>query len=205
MGGTASVVEPALSAPDTDDASAGAALPPLDAAHRVAGPRGVDFSFRSALLRMDGREIGEVGQDCARVFRTQTASNWLPATAAPRCALERLARAIFDRHTDGVTYDVARSGAEWWAQVRDGRAQEEGIEFHWDVDEHFCDLPGRGGVPVHPTLSTLTHLPALAPPPPHLHTLRPPLPPPPAHAAPRHPAPAQPAPALSPADRLFFF
>ena len=57
-------------------------------------------------------------------------------------------------------------------QVRDGGRQEEGIEFHWDVDEHFCDLPHGGGVHVHPTLSTVTYLSALGAPTLVLHTRR---------------------------------
>ena len=140
----------------SDDAPhAGAPLPPLDSAHRVAGPSGVDFQFRCAALRMDASEAAELCNDCSLVFKQQEGSNWVPATAAPRCALERLALAIFAHHTAGVLFDKERSGAEWWAQVRDGGQQQEGIEFHWDVDEHFCD---GSGVHVHPTLSTVTYL-----------------------------------------------
>ena len=86
-------------------------------------------------------------------------SNWLAATAEPRCSLERLARAIFEKHTEGVTFNPTTSGAEWWAQVRlGGGSRHEGIEYHWDVDEHLCDLPGGGGLHVHPHLSTVTYL-----------------------------------------------
>ena len=83
--------EPA--APDTD-----AALPPLDSAHRVAGPSGVDFRFRCAALRMDAAELAALGDDCRLIFERQQGSNWLPATAAPRCALERLALAVLEQH-----------------------------------------------------------------------------------------------------------
>ena len=83
--------EPA--APDTD-----AALPPLDSAHRVAGPSGVDFRFRCAALRMDAAELAALGDDCRLIFEKQQGSNWLPATAAPRCALERLALAVLEQH-----------------------------------------------------------------------------------------------------------
>jgi hypothetical protein len=48
--------------------------------------------------------------------------------------------------------------------VRDGGRKQEGIEFHWDVDEHLCDGDGRGGVHVHPTLSTVTYLTAVGAP-----------------------------------------
>ena len=150
--------EPAeeLAAPDTD-----AALPPLDSAHRVAGPSGVDFRFRCAALRMDAAELAALGDDCRLIFEKQQGSNWLPATATPRCALERLALAVFEQHSAGATFDRARSGAEWWPQVRDGGRKQEAIEFHWDVDEHLCDGEGRGGVHVHPTLSTVTYLTAV--------------------------------------------
>ena len=134
------------------------ALPPLDAAHRVAGPTGVNHRFRSASLRMKSSQAAELRDDCAVIFDQQTGSNWLPATAAPRCSLETLALAIFAKHTAGASFDARRSGAEWWAQVRDGGQRQEGIEFHWDVDEHLCERPGGGGVHVHPTLSTVTYL-----------------------------------------------
>ena len=146
------------------------ALPPLDAAHRVAGPTGVDLRFRSASLRMKSNQAAELRDDCAVIFDQQTGSNWLPATAAPRCSLEKLAKAIFAKHTASATFDPQRSGAEWWAQVRDGGQQQEGIEFHWDVDEHFCDLPDGGGVHVHPTLSTVTYLSGVGAPTLVLHT-----------------------------------
>lgn len=146
------------------------ALPPLDAAHRVAGPTGVDLRFRSASLRMKTNQAAELRDDCAVIFDQQTGSNWLPATATPRCSLEKLAKAIFDKHTASATFDPKRSGAEWWAQVRDGGQQQEGIEFHWDVDEHFCDLPDGGGVHVHPTLSTVTYLSGVGAPTLVLHT-----------------------------------
>ena len=89
-------------------------------ANGVASPSGVDFRFRSASLRMGAAEVGELCNDCALVFGQQTGSNWLPAAATPSCALERLALAIFEQHTAGVAFDRARSGAEWWVQVREG-------------------------------------------------------------------------------------
>lgn len=133
--------------------------PPLDKAHRVAsaGADALDYRFRCGTLRIGDPEAATLCADCTMAFALNS-SNWLAATAAPRCALERLARAIFDRHTAGVAFEQSTSGAEWWAQVRGGGHRHEGIEFHWDVDEHFCDLPGGGGVHVHPHLSTVTYL-----------------------------------------------
>ena len=83
------------------------APPPLDSAQRVAGPSGVDFRFRSGMLRIDPTQAAALSADCATIFAQQTGSNWLPATAAPRCALERLALAIFDKHTAGASFDAA--------------------------------------------------------------------------------------------------
>ena len=134
---------------------AAGALLPLDSSHRVAGGEALDFRFRSGQLRMTESEAATLSVDCEMAFALDS-SNWLGATAKPRCALERLARAIFQQHTAGVSFDPATSGAEWWTQVRDGGRRHEGIPFHWDVDEHRCALPG--GVHVHPHLSTVTYL-----------------------------------------------
>jgi hypothetical protein len=146
---------------EDDDNGAGgqrAAPPPLDACHRVAGAEAsLDYRFRSGMLRISESDTPALCSDCTMAFALNS-SNWLAATAEPRCALERLARAIFERHTAGVEYNPETSGAEWWAQVRRGGDKHESIEFHWDVDEHFCDLPGGGGVHVHPHLSTVTYL-----------------------------------------------
>ena len=61
------------------------------------GPSGVDFRFRCAALRMDAAELAALGDDCSLIFEKQQGSNWLPATAAPRCALERLALAVLEQ------------------------------------------------------------------------------------------------------------
>jgi hypothetical protein len=132
--------------------------PPLDDSHRVAstGASTLNYRFRSGTLRLTLADAEVLCADCSLAFALNS-SNWLAATAAPRCALERLARAVFNQHTAGVDFDPERSGAEWWAQVRGGGHREEAIEFHWDVDEHFCDGPG-GGLHVHPHISTVTYL-----------------------------------------------
>ena len=132
--------------------------PPLDDCRRVAGAgASLDYRFRCGMLHIDETDAPALRADCSMAFALNS-SNWLAAMAEPRCALERLARAIFARHTEGVVYNPDLSGAEWWAQVRQGAHKHEAIEFHWDVDEHFCDLPGGGGVHVHPHLSTVTYL-----------------------------------------------
>ena len=138
--------------------------PRLDDRRRVAstGADKLDYRFRTGTLRMNTRQAAVLRKDCANVFALNS-SNWLAATAEPRCALEHVARAIFEEHTAHIVYDKASSGAEWWAQVREGGSgPQEGIEFHWDVDEHFCDqLLGDGSrtsLHVHPHLSTVTYL-----------------------------------------------
>lgn len=95
----------------------------------------------------------------------------MPADAVPGCGLEHVAKAIFEFHTKGCAYPVARSGAEWWVQVRaigdavteptvardDVGTKREGpsIGFHWDMDlEVMRDL----GLGIHPHLSTVTYL-----------------------------------------------
>ena len=143
--------------PQSSEAKPPGAPPPLDAAHRVQGGEGLDYRFRCGSVRLSESEAAALCADCSMAFALNS-SNWLAATAEPRCALERLARSIFEAHTAGVSFDAARSGAEWWAQVRGGGHRHEGIEFHWDVDEHLCDLPGGAGLHVHPHLSTVTYL-----------------------------------------------
>ena len=134
-------------------------IPPLDSAHRVANTASaaLDYRFRCGTMRLTESEAATLCTDCSMAFALNS-SNWLAATAEPRCALERMARAIFEAHTTGSGFDPVTSGAEWWAQVRGCGHRHEGIEYHWDVDEHFCDLPGGGGVHVHPHLSTVTYL-----------------------------------------------
>ena len=61
------------------------------------GPSGVDFRFRCAALLMDAAELAALGDDCSLIFEKQQGSNWLPANAAPRCALERLALAVLEQ------------------------------------------------------------------------------------------------------------
>jgi hypothetical protein len=172
---------------DNDDAerrrASASASVAIDANGRVAGADALDFSFRSfprfLLLRddddagdpRDGFRAKALLRDATRAFVGE--SFWLAADAAPRCALESLARAVFDRH---VPADVLRAfqqtnadearfgdgrfgggcGAEWWTQVRrvDDECREA-VAFHWDKDE---DLVDDFGVVVHPLISTVTYL-----------------------------------------------
>ena len=87
----------------------------------------------------------------------------------PRTTLEKLARRVFDVHTQHLfpgAYDMENSAIEWWCQVRevpglstkrtrkrkhdakdveDLKAQT--IGFHWDKDEELVDMAGLN---IHP-------------------------------------------------------
>ena len=78
---------------------------------------------------------------CRRVFREQ--AFWKPADRAPANLFERLAEQIFERHAERAwrrrggkgSIDLARSGAEWWVQVRGPRMKQgTSLGFHWDLD-----------------------------------------------------------------------
>ena len=90
------------------------ALPVLDAKGRVAGYAGIDHSVRSFAnaLPLDSEQRDALIRDCRVVFALNS-SNWLAASAEPRCSLEAVARAVFERHTRGATYDATRSGCCW--------------------------------------------------------------------------------------------
>lgn len=98
----------------------------LDRSGRLAGVRGLDYSAVSYRRFLGGAEtVAQVKADCLLVdSRAKQLDDtfWLPHDAVPRFGLERLAKAVFDHHTSagGVSYPSAKSGAEWWVQVRRG-------------------------------------------------------------------------------------
>ena len=74
----------------------------------------------------------------------------------PQCALEQLAGIIFSYHTRGASYDVSRSGAEWWVQLKDTSNQDTAeIDLHYDKDENIAELFNIG---LFPQISTVTYL-----------------------------------------------
>ena len=99
---------------------------------------------------------------------------WLAADAEPRCALEQLAKRVFEAHTrapsaafaaekkrrgdcgdtptgsDARGFDPRRSGAEWWTQVVD---VDDEIGMHWDKDYAL----EAADVNVHPQIGTVTY------------------------------------------------
>ena len=112
--------------------------------------------------------------DCDEAFTARAATKekgpyssgrtyWLAADAEPRCALEQIAKRVFDAHTrapnaalasalgtDRPGFDLRRSGAEWWTQVVDA---EDEIGMHWDKDYAL----EAADVNVHPQIGTVTY------------------------------------------------
>jgi len=138
----------------------------IDVEGRVGGVSdcGLDFSFRSypdeSFQRYAGltttKACDVIADDCKKCFVGE--SFWLAAGSKPRCVLEELARRVFELHVAGTdgTWDVDKSGAEWWVQVRrEGDGHNETVSFHWDKDE---DLVDGFGVNVHPAISTVTYV-----------------------------------------------
>jgi len=116
--------------------------------------------------------------DCGEAFTARAATKregpysagetyWLAADAEPRCALERLAKRVFEAHTREAAaalaaeadagagsgtagFDPRRSGAEWWTQVVD---VDDEIGMHWDKDYAL----EAADVNVHPQIGTVTY------------------------------------------------
>ena len=137
----------------------------IDVEGRIAGVSdcGLNFNFRSFPTAIGGSDASLTTKrflslealiaDCRAAFVGE--SFWLDANTEPRCALESLARIIFRHHIKDAaanvgdekgkadplcSFDPARSGAEWWVQLRhvdDG--QSEAVSFHWDKDEDLVD------------------------------------------------------------------
>ena len=83
------------------------------------------------------------------------ATYWVSADAQPQTAIEMLVQDIFHFHTRDCptgSFDMERSGAEWWTQVVDS---DKDIKFHWDRD---YELQREQGVCIHPHLGTVTYL-----------------------------------------------
>ncbi|EQC34426.1 hypothetical protein SDRG_08196 [Saprolegnia diclina VS20] len=74
------------------------------------------------------------------------------ANDTPTCGMEALALKIFALHTDGLSFDPANSGAEWWTQHIDHR---DNIGFHWDRD---YGMEEDNEEHVHPLVGTVTYL-----------------------------------------------
>ncbi|KAL3892878.1 MAG: hypothetical protein SGPRY_014695, partial [Prymnesium sp.] len=131
----------------------------LDRSGRLSGVRGMSYAPLSLLRFLPPLASSQIREQCLRLETRGAGSStfWMPAEAQPRCGLERLAKAIFTRHTRGVSFPPQRSGAEWWVQVRPagGAVTGRSIPFHWDMD---LDVMCSHGLAIHPHLSTVTYL-----------------------------------------------
>ena len=106
-------------------------------------------------------------RECQDLVTSSKETFWLGADRIltgqkPSCALEAAAASIFEYHTrprDGhgketaVSFDLMRSGAEWWVQVKD--ASSPAIDLHYDKDERIAESFAVG---VFPQISTVTYL-----------------------------------------------
>lgn len=118
-----------------------------------AGPS-FDFGFRVSNVQMKPEAWQELDRASRLVFALD-GSSWMPCDAEPRCLPECIAAEIFAQHTRGASFDRSRSGAEWWAQVRQCGHKEETIQFHWDTDEVAVE---ERNVNVHPHVATVTYV-----------------------------------------------
>jgi hypothetical protein len=107
-------------------------------------------------------KCAELQRDCAIIFNSKSISAaddyssgstyFVKPHDKPRTALEELAQKIFLYHTDGMEYDPAHSGAEWWSQVIH---PEDDIGVHWDRDYGLEEDMGQH---VYPLVGTVTYL-----------------------------------------------
>jgi hypothetical protein len=125
-----------------------------------------DFRCLPAFLDPNAPGFAKLLADCRTTFTARTTRKgqkysagetyWLASNAEPRCALEQLAKDVFDLHTKHMTADVdfaaSRSGAEWWTLVLDA---EDDVGLHWDRD---YEMEASAEILVHPHLSTVTYL-----------------------------------------------
>ena len=124
--------------------------------------------------------------DCRSVFTARAKTKkgpyssgktyWLSADTSPRCALEEIARKVFEFHTKIAVeeyekaynnnmnvascssheqempppFDLSRSGAEWWTQCIDGGDE---IGMHWDKDYAL----EQSDLNIHPQIGTVTY------------------------------------------------
>lgn len=140
-------------------------IPVLDGRGRVHGTAGLcDTSlgvWDDAVRLLNPAALRAEAQSAA--WPLAASSFWLAADAAPACALEALAAAIFKLHAGSAAgrFDPACSGAEWWANVSDSASvcrERDGygkVALHFDKDEAVY---AAAGVFVHPLLATITHL-----------------------------------------------
>lgn len=128
----------------------------LDTEGRIADcGEGLNYSFRVwrnfTAAHVPTCSVEDLQRDCDAVdARTNACTFWLPASKAPRTALEALAAAIFKHHTATCgDFDKDASGMEWWAQHKPSG------NLHWDQD---VQRSASTDIHVYPHISTVTYL-----------------------------------------------
>ena len=127
----------------------------------------LNYEYRcfTSFLDPAAEDLDKLIADCRTTFTARTTRKgqkysagetyWLASDAEPRCALEKLAKRVFDMHTEGKVagedFNPTTSGAEWWTLVLDA---DDDVGLHWDRD---YGMEGNG-ILVHPHLSTVTYL-----------------------------------------------
>ena len=135
--------------------------------------RSADDEFKSwddAVVLSSPKLLPKLVSDCEACCKSRlTASEedgsysggdtqWLAATAAPRCLLEQLVMAIFRHHVacsprfvQEMDLEDGSSGAEWWTLAID---PEDEVGLHWDKDYSL----ESAGVNATPEFATVTYL-----------------------------------------------
>jgi len=125
-----------------------------------------DYRCFPSFLEPSADDLEQLISDCRLTFTARTTRKgqkysagetyWLAANTEPRCALEKLAKDVFDLHTKGKVagedFNALNSGAEWWTLVLDA---DDDVGLHWDRD---YDMEASTDILVHPHLSTVTYL-----------------------------------------------
>jgi hypothetical protein len=110
-----------------------------------------------------------VVDDCRTLVKLTKDTHWLPlnacvgANTSKLTNIESLVASIFRRHLGTMpateAYDVERTGAEWWVQVKSLAANisnaEAAIDLHYDKDEFLAESFALGNFP---DISTVTYL-----------------------------------------------
>lgn len=140
----------------------------LDQHGRIVGAHGsINYDFQCFQSLFDGSSwstaaLDALKRDCRIAFTAQEIDEdedysegetfFVSASATPETDIERLVLSVFRKHTENVTYDHAKSGAEWWTLVVP--ADGGGVGFHWDKDYALEEY----GVNVFPHLATVTYV-----------------------------------------------
>ena len=88
-------------------------------------------SFLRATAAFSEKDKTDIISDCKTCFTCREVEDgenysvgstfFVKANELPVCGLEAFAMQIFAKHTEGKSFDPARSGAEWWTQYIDHR------------------------------------------------------------------------------------